>query len=49
LVPFAMGRALFDSAGSSNKRFYVVRGGYHNAPQPRAYYDELATFFAELP
>ena len=49
LVPFAMGRTLYDAAGSTQKRFYTVPGGYHNDPQPDEFYDELGRFFAELP
>jgi len=49
LIPYSMGRKLFDTAGSTMKKFYDVPHGDHNDPQPAAYYDELATFFAELP
>jgi len=49
LVPYSMGRALYDTAGSTMKRFYVVPDGRHNDLPPLAYYDELNEFFAELP
>lgn len=49
LVPFDMGRNLYDTAGSTTKKFYTVVGGDHNDPQPDEYYDLLAAFFAELP
>lgn len=49
LVPYAMGRKLYDAAASTQKRFYTVPGGMHNDPQPPGYYDELASFLAELP
>lgn len=49
LVPYEMGRRLYDAAGSSQKRFHTVSGGGHNDPQPPDYYDELASFLAELP
>lgn len=49
LVPYAMGRALYAAAPSSLKRFFTVPGGNHNDPQPPDYYDELASFLAELP
>lgn len=49
LVPYDMGRNLYDTAGSTSKKFYTVVGGDHNDPQPDEYYDRLAAFFAELP
>jgi fermentation-respiration switch protein FrsA (DUF1100 family) len=49
LIPFAMGQQLYDAAGSTQKKFYIVEGGDHNDPQPPGYYTTLAEFFAQLP
>lgn len=49
LVPYAMGRQLYDTAPSKLKRFYTVEGGGHNDAQPPAYYRELDKFLDELP
>jgi fermentation-respiration switch protein FrsA (DUF1100 family) len=49
LVPFEMGKQLFDAAGSTMKRFHVVHNGEHNDPQPEEYYEALSAFLAELP
>jgi fermentation-respiration switch protein FrsA (DUF1100 family) len=44
LVPVALGRRLFDSAPSHDKRFMEIPGRGHNDPWPASYYAELATF-----
>jgi uncharacterized protein len=49
IVPFEMGKRLFDAAPSTTKRFYVVEDGDHNGPQPDAYYDALGEFLDSLP
>jgi hypothetical protein len=47
LIPFALGRRLYDTANAP-KRFYTIAGGDHNDPQPPAYYDVLAAFLDDL-
>ncbi|QDT75363.1 Alpha/beta hydrolase family protein [Lacipirellula limnantheis] len=49
VVPFAMGKKLFDAATTANKTFFVVEEGSHNAPQPPEYYKALGEFFDSLP
>jgi uncharacterized protein len=49
IVPFHMGKRLFDAATTPNKRFFVVENGDHNGPQPDDYYDALGEFLDELP
>ena len=49
VVPFAMGKQLFDAATTSLKRFFTVEGGRHNTPQPDEYYDALVEFLDALP
>ncbi|MCE9606511.1 MAG: alpha/beta hydrolase [Planctomycetia bacterium] len=49
LVPFEMGRQLYDTAPGTLKRFFTVERGDHNDPQPAAYYRELSRFIEELP
>lgn len=49
VVPFAMGKKLFEAAATPNKRFFVVEGGDHNGPQPEEYYEALGEFFDSLP
>jgi fermentation-respiration switch protein FrsA (DUF1100 family) len=49
VVPFAMGKKLFDAATTENKKFFVVEGGNHNGPQPDAYYEALGEFLESLP
>ncbi len=44
LVPVALGRRLFDSAPSRDKRFMEIRGRSHNDPWPASYYTELVRF-----
>ncbi|MCZ6841323.1 MAG: alpha/beta hydrolase [SAR324 cluster bacterium] len=52
LVPFVMGKRIFDEAASSRKRFQPVQGGSHNdtylVPGP-AYYAWLSGFLDSLP
>lgn len=50
VVPFAMGRRIFESAASQEKRFREVPGGRHNdtySVAGEAYYDWLREFLAE--
>ncbi|MBA3480978.1 MAG: alpha/beta fold hydrolase [Pirellulales bacterium] len=49
VVPFAMGKKLFDAATTENKKFFVVEGGNHNGPQPEEYYKALGEFLDSLP
>ena len=49
VVPFAMGKKLFDAATTENKKFFVVEGGNHNGPQPAEYYKALGEFLDSLP
>jgi fermentation-respiration switch protein FrsA (DUF1100 family) len=48
IVPFHLGKTLFEAAGSTNKQFVNIPGGDHNDPQPDWYYDRLATFLSDL-
>lgn len=49
VVPFEMGKRLFDAATTPNKRFFVVDGGDHNGPQPDEFYKALGEFLDALP
>ncbi len=49
IVPFEMGKRLFDAATTPHKRFFVVEGGDHNGPQPDEFYEALGEFLDELP
>jgi len=49
VVPFDMGKKLFDAATTANKKFFVVEGGDHNGPQPDDYYVALGEFLDSLP
>ena len=47
LIPYQMGRRLFDAAGEP-KRFVPIPGGDHNDPQTEEYYQALAAFLDGL-
>ncbi len=49
LVPFEMGRRLFDAAATANKKFFAVEGGDHNDFEPPEYDLAFAEFLASLP
>jgi fermentation-respiration switch protein FrsA (DUF1100 family) len=49
VVPFEMGKKLFDAATTANKTFFVVEEGSHNAPHGDDYYEALGEFFDSLP
>ncbi|WP_172992248.1 alpha/beta hydrolase [Lacipirellula parvula] len=49
VVPFEMGKKLFDAATTAQKTFFVVEEGSHNAPQPDEYYKALGEFLDSLP
>lgn len=42
-IPYAQGRRLF-SLANEPKKFFRIRGGDHNDPQPPAYFQELERF-----
>jgi len=44
LIPFAMGRRLFDTSPSTNKQFLEIAGRGHNDPWPDSYYVQLRKF-----
>jgi len=48
LVPYELGRRLFDAAPTSRKEFFTIEGGNHNSPEPREYYLALDRWLAEL-
>ena len=48
IVPFALGKQLFDRATTANKRLLTIRERGHNDPQPDWYYDELGAFLGQL-
>lgn len=48
IVPLAMGRQLFEAAGSSNKEFLEDSGATHNDPRPPAYFLKLQSFVRDL-
>ncbi len=49
IVPFEMGKRLYDAATTPHKRFFVVEGGDHNGPQPDDFYRALGEFLDALP
>jgi fermentation-respiration switch protein FrsA (DUF1100 family) len=49
IVPFALGKKLFEAAPSKNKRFLTVEGGDHSGPLPEYCYDALVEFLDSLP
>lgn len=48
IVPYALGKELFDAAASDNKQFISMPGVTHNAPNSKDYYTELQRFLAQL-
>src|SRR5690606_18937404 len=44
IVPYELGKDLFDAAPSKNKRFLTVDGGTHSGPLPQFCYDALSEF-----
>jgi len=48
IVPYQLGRRLFEAAPSRNKKFITLRGGDHNDPQPASYYEQLDAFLNTL-
>jgi uncharacterized protein len=49
LVPYELGRRLFEAAPSARKEFFTIDGGGHNSPEPREYYRALDRWLDELP
>jgi fermentation-respiration switch protein FrsA (DUF1100 family) len=49
LVPYRLGRRLFEAASSSNKQFFTIEGGGHNDPEPADYEQAFDSFLASLP
>ena len=51
LIPYALGRALFDAATNATepRRFVSLPGLDHNDTHPDSYYAELDAFIAALP
>jgi uncharacterized protein len=47
LIPYAMGRKLFDAANEP-KQFVAIPGGDHNDPQSEQYYAALSDFLKKL-
>ncbi|MEM6656324.1 MAG: alpha/beta hydrolase [Planctomycetota bacterium] len=44
VIPIEQGRRLYDVSPSEPKEFFEVRGGGHNDPQPRGYYQAVRAF-----
>ncbi|MCA9234538.1 MAG: alpha/beta fold hydrolase [Planctomycetales bacterium] len=49
VVPYEMGRELFEACPSAHKQLFTVEGGDHNGPQPMEYYDLLGEWLDSLP
>lgn len=49
VVPFEMGKKLFDAATTAKKTFFVVEEGSHNAPHGDDYFQALGEFLDSLP
>lgn len=48
VVPFDLGRKLFNAAGTQRKQFFEVPGGRHNDPQTEGYRQILEKFLNEV-
>ncbi len=48
IVPFELGQKLFEAAPGP-KRFFTLKGGDHNDPEPEAYADVFEEFLTSLP
>ncbi len=48
IVPFELGKRLFERATTANKRLLTIEQRGHNDPQPDWYYDELEAFLRQL-
>jgi len=49
IVPYELGKKLFDAAPSKNKLFLTVEDGDHSGPLPEYCYDALSEFLDSLP
>jgi fermentation-respiration switch protein FrsA (DUF1100 family) len=49
LVPYELGRKLFEAAPGERKEFFTIEGANHNSPEPREYYLALDQWLDELP
>jgi fermentation-respiration switch protein FrsA (DUF1100 family) len=49
LIPFELGKKLFDAAPSLTKQFFPIEGAGHNDPEPPAYDVALEAFLDSLP
>ncbi len=49
IIPYALGKRLFDTAPSTKKRFVTIPHGDHNDPQSPEYDQALDAFLDELP
>ena len=49
VIPFKMGKQLFDAAPSKQKQFLKISGGTHNGSLPEHYYKTLVEFTNSLP
>lgn len=49
LVPFALGKRLFDAIPGKQKQFFAIEGGGHNNAEPPAYDAALDEFLRSLP
>ena len=49
IVPFAMGKQLFEASPSKQKQFLEIPDGNHNGPLPDFCYDALVDFLDSLP
>ncbi len=48
IVPYALGKKLFDAAPSTHKKFLTVEDGDHSGPLPEFCYDALVEFLDSL-
>jgi fermentation-respiration switch protein FrsA (DUF1100 family) len=48
LVPYELGKKLFDAAPDPGKKFFTIDGGGHNDPEPAEYDQALAGFLERL-
>lgn len=49
LVPYTLGQRLFTAVPTTHKRFFTIKDGGHNDPEPPSYETALDEFLASLP
>ena len=49
IVPYSMGKQLFTTAPSKEKRFLKISGGGHNDPTPKVFIEALVDFLSAIP